>query len=187
MAGTTWSLGRALRWLLWCVVICVAASLIVVLGLRWLNPPTTAFMLAAKLDHRRAHDAGYTQRHEWAALDRISPNLPLAVLASEDQKFPDHWGFDAQAIEKAYAMNQHRHQIHGASTISQQVAKNLFLWSGRSYFRKALEVYFTVLIEACWPKRRILEVYLNVAQFGPGVYGAEKRRRSDSFTSLRHV
>jgi monofunctional biosynthetic peptidoglycan transglycosylase len=95
------------------------------------------------------------------------------VVASEDQKFPEHWGFDVEAIEKAYAINQHSHRVHGASTISQQVAKNLFLWSGRSYFRKGLEAYFTVLIETLWPKRRILEIYLNTAQFGHGVYGAE--------------
>ena len=95
------------------------------------------------------------------------------MVASEDQKFPDHWGFDVEAIEKAYELNQHRHRVHGASTISQQVAKNLYLWSGRSYFRKALEAYFTVLIESCWPKRRILEIYLNIAEFGYGTYGAE--------------
>jgi len=106
-------------------------------------------------------------------LNRISPNLPLAVVASEDQKFPEHWGFDVEAIEKAYALNRHSHKVRGASTISQQVAKNVFLWSGRSYFRKGLEAYFTVLIESLWPKRRILEVYLNVAEFGVGTYGAE--------------
>jgi monofunctional biosynthetic peptidoglycan transglycosylase len=106
-------------------------------------------------------------------LNRISPNLPLAVVASEDQKFPEHWGFDVESIEKAYALNQHSHRVRGASTISQQVAKNLFLWSGRSYFRKGLEAYFTVLIEGCWPKRRILEIYLNIAEFGHGTYGAE--------------
>ena len=99
--------------------------------------------------------------------------MAVAVIASEDQKFPEHWGFDVEAIEKAYALNQHSHRVHGASTISQQVAKNLFLWSGRSYFRKGLEAYFTVLIETLWPKRRILEIYLNTAQFGHGVYGAE--------------
>jgi len=106
-------------------------------------------------------------------LTRISPNLPLAVVASEDQKFPEHWGFDVEAIEKAYALNQHSHHVHGASTISQQVAKNLFLWSGRSYLRKGLEAYFTVLIERLWPKRRILEIYLNIVEFGYGLYGAE--------------
>ncbi len=115
----------------------------------------------------------YASHHEWADLGQISPNLPLAVVASEDQKFPEHWGFDVAAIEKAYALNQHSHKVRGASTISQQVAKNLFLWSGRSYLRKGLEAYFTVLIEALWPKRRILETYLNIAEFGYGIYGAE--------------
>ncbi len=120
-----------------------------------------------------SRDDTYVFRHTWADLTHISPNLPLAVVASEDQKFPDHWGFDVEAIEKAYELNQHSHRVHGASTISQQVAKNLYLWSGRSYFRKALEAYFTVLIESCWPKRRILEIYLNIAEFGYGTYGAE--------------
>ncbi len=165
MVGKTSRVGRALWWLLGCIGVLIAVSLGLVVALRWLHPPTTAFMLAAKKDDGL--------RYTWVNLDRISPNLPLAVIASEDQKFPEHGGFDVQAIEKAYALNQHRHQIHGASTISQQVAKNLFLWSGRSYVRKGLEVYFTVLIEACWPKRRILEMYLNVAQFGPGTFGAE--------------
>ena len=119
------------------------------------------------------HDSTYVFRHKWADLSQISPNLPLAVVASEDQKFPEHWGFDVEAIEKAYALNQHSHKVRGASTISQQVAKNLFLWSGQSYFRKGLEAYFTVLIEALWPKRRILEIYLNIAEFGHGIYGAE--------------
>ena len=118
-------------------------------------------------------DSTYAYRHRWVDLSQISPNLPLAVVASEDQKFPEHWGFDVEAIEKAYALNQHSHKVRGASTISQQVAKNLFLWSGRSYFRKGLEAYFTILIEALWPKRRILEVYLNIAEFGYGTYGAE--------------
>ncbi len=118
-------------------------------------------------------DRSYVFRRTWVDLAHISPNLPLAVVASEDQKFPEHWGFDVEAIEKAYALNQHSHRVRGASTISQQVAKNLYLWSGRSYFRKALEAYFTVLIESFWPKRRILEVYLNIAEFGYGIYGAE--------------
>ena len=118
-------------------------------------------------------DSKYVFRHQWVGLGLISPNLPLAVVASEDQKFPEHWGFDVEAIEKAYALNQHNHKVRGASTISQQVAKNLFLWSGRSYFRKGLEAYFTVLIEALWPKRRTLEIYLNIAEFGYGTYGAE--------------
>jgi monofunctional biosynthetic peptidoglycan transglycosylase len=141
--------------------------------LRWIDPRYTAFMAASQMAAWEGGDSNYVFRHIWVDLDRISPNLPLAVVASEDQKFPEHWGFDAEAIEKAYALNQHSHKVRGASTISQQVAKNLFLWSGRSYFRKGLEAYFTLLIESLWPKRRILEVYLNIAEFGHGTYGAE--------------
>jgi monofunctional biosynthetic peptidoglycan transglycosylase len=130
-------------------------------------------MAEAQVGAWLSRELGYTSMHHWVGLQQISPNLALAVIASEDQKFPEHWGFDVEAIEKAYQLNQHSHKVRGASTISQQVAKNLFLWSGRSYFRKGLEAYFTILIEACWPKRRILEVYLNSAEFGPGTYGAE--------------
>jgi len=157
----------------WLIVACIAASIVAVVSLRWINPPVTAFIAEAQAAAWSSRDAHYVYRHTWVDLDRISPNLPLAVVASEDQKFPEHWGFDVSAIEKAYALNQHSHRVHGASTISQQVAKNLFLWSGRSYFRKGLEAYFTILIEALWPKRRILEVYLNIAEFGYGTYGAE--------------
>ncbi len=155
------------------LLFCVAVSIAVVAALRWVNPPYSAFMAQEQIAAWAKHDRTYVFRHRWVDLNQISPNLPLAVVASEDQKFPEHWGFDVEAIEKAYEMNQHSHRIHGASTISQQVAKNLFLWSGRSYFRKGLEAYFTVLIEACWPKRRILEIYLNIAEFGLGIYGAE--------------
>jgi monofunctional biosynthetic peptidoglycan transglycosylase len=132
-------------------------------------------------------DSSYVFRHSWVDLRRISPNLPLAVVASEDQRFPEHWGFDVAAIEKAYAQNQRSHKVRGASTISQQVAKNLFLWSGRSYFRKGLEAYFTVLIEGCWPKRRILEVYLNIAEFGYGTYGAEAAAQRFFHTSAARL
>jgi monofunctional glycosyltransferase len=164
---------RLARALLLTLVGCVLLSVAAVLLLRWLNPPYSAFMAESRIAAWLNHDRSYVFRHSWVNLDRISPNLPLAVVASEDQKFPEHWGFDVEAIEKAYQMNQHSHKVHGASTISQQVAKNLYLWSGRSYFRKGLEAYFTVLIEACWPKRRILEIYLNIAEFGYGTYGAE--------------
>jgi monofunctional biosynthetic peptidoglycan transglycosylase len=165
---------RRLAWSIFGILFfCIAASVAAVVLLRWLNPPYSAFMAQTQLAAWAKHDRTYVFRHRWADLNQISPNLPLAVVASEDQKFPEHWGFDVEAIEKAYEMNQHSHRVHGASTISQQVAKNLFLWSGRSYFRKALEAYFTVLIEVCWPKRRILEIYLNIAEFGYGTYGAE--------------
>ena len=165
---------RRLAWLILGILLFfIAASVGVVAMLRWVNPPYSAFMAQTQMAAWAKHDRTYVFHHRWVNIDQISPNLPLAVVASEDQKFPGHWGFDVEAIEKAYEMNQHSHRVHGASTISQQVAKNLFLWSGRSYFRKGLEAYFTLLIEACWPKRRILEIYLNIAEFGYGVYGAE--------------
>jgi monofunctional biosynthetic peptidoglycan transglycosylase len=165
--------GRLLRAVAWLVSLCIVGSVLAVLSLRWINPPFTAFMAEAQIAAWTSRDSNYVFRNSWVDLDRISPNLPLAAVASEDQKFPEHWGFDVAAIEKAYALNQHSHKVRGASTISQQVAKNLFLWSGRSYFRKGLEAYFTLLIESLWPKRRILEVYLNIAEFGYGTYGAE--------------
>jgi monofunctional glycosyltransferase len=166
-------LGRIARAVLSIVLLFVVLSVVSVVVFRWINPPYSAFMAEAQIAAWTSRDSSYVLRHSWVDLNRISPNLPLAVVASEDQKFPEHWGFDVESIEKAYALNQHSHRVRGASTISQQVAKNLFLWSGRSYFRKGLEAYFTLLIEGCWPKRRILEIYLNIAEFGYGTYGAE--------------
>jgi monofunctional glycosyltransferase len=163
---------------LWTLAIFLITSVAAVVAMRWINPFYSAFMAEAQIDAWSHRDTKYTLHHRWVPLEQISPNLPLAVVASEDQKFPDHWGFDVTAIEKAYSLNQHSHKVRGASTISQQVAKNLFLWSGRSYFRKGLEAYFTLLIEASWPKRRILEVYLNIAEFGVGIYGAEAAAES---------
>lgn len=135
-----------------------------VLVLRWLPPPISAFMLQSEVQ---------PVEYRWVPAARIPDSLRRAVVAAEDQKFWTHQGFDLEAIERAFAHNQKSRRKRGASTISQQVAKNLFLWPGRSYLRKALEASFTVLIEALWPKQRILEVYLNIAEFGPGVYGAE--------------
>ena len=140
------------------------ATIIIPLVLRWAPPPTSAFMLL--------NDSSKTpNQYRWISYDRIALHMPIAVVAAEDQKFPQHWGFDFDAIGKALDENKWRARPRGASTISQQVAKNLFLWSGRSYVRKGLEAYFTMIIELSWPKRRILEVYLNIAQFGPGIFG----------------
>lgn len=155
------------RWLFWLALsplLFAAFATLQVLILRVVPPFTSAFMLAS--------DAPEV-RYDWVAWDKISPNAKLAVVAAEDQKFPEHWGFDFEAIDKALDHNKRSRRVRGASTISQQTAKNLFLWSGRSYVRKGLEVGYTVLIEALWPKRRVLEVYLNVAQFGRGIYGVE--------------
>lgn len=115
----------------------------------------------------------------WVSIERMSPNLPWAVATAEDQKFEEHFGFDIEAIQKAAKYNERHHgrKVRGASTISQQCAKNVFLWPSRSWARKGLEVYFTFIIEMCWSKERIMEVYLNVVEMGPGVYGAEAASR----------
>ncbi len=155
----------------------LALSALLVVPLRWLDPPLDAFMIEARIAAWRRDDRHYVFRHRWVPLQAISPDLPLAAIAAEDQTFPFHWGFDFAAMHAAYLHDLDSRHIRGGSTISQQVAKNLFLWSGRSYLRKAIEAYFTVWIEACWPKRRILEMYLNVAQFGRGTYGAEAASR----------
>ncbi len=144
-----------------------------VLVLRWLHPLTTTFMLEARVDAALAGQRGYRQDYRWASLEQISPHAAIAVIASEDQQFPFHAGFDFDSIREAVRASEHGKRLRGASTISQQVAKNLFLWSGHSFVRKGLEAWFTVLIETLWPKERILEMYLNVAQFGDGVYGVQ--------------
>jgi monofunctional biosynthetic peptidoglycan transglycosylase len=141
-------------------------TVVPVLILRWVPPFSSAFMLASRL-------SGTPVQYQWVDLEQISPYTALAVIASEDQLFPFHTGFDMKSIREAVRQNAHRKRPRGASTISQQVAKNLFLWNGASYVRKGIEAYLTVLIETLWPKERILEVYLNIAQFGPGVYGVE--------------
>lgn len=144
-------------------------SLLLVLPLRWLAPVTSAFMIAVRLDD----EAGRWPEYRWVPYEAISAQLALAVLAGEDQRFAEHHGFDTVEIERALSAADQGGKLRGASTISQQVAKNLFLWSGRSYVRKALEAWFTLLIEACWSKRRILEMHLNLAQYGPRTFGAE--------------
>lgn len=128
-------------------------------------------MLTRWIDAKVHNDKDFSLRYRWVALKQVAPELPIALVAAEDQKFPLHHGFDVQAIQDALSDAEGGEKLRGASTISQQTAKNLFLWGGRSFVRKALEAYFTVLLELSWPKRRILEMYLNIAEFGDGVYG----------------
>ncbi len=144
-----------------------------VLVLRWAHPFTSAFMLEASLTAWREGERGYHTDFRWVSLEQISAHAAIAVIASEDQQFPFHAGFDFDSIRAAVRASERGKRLRGASTISQQVAKNLFLWPGHSFVRKALEAYFTVLIEAFWPKERILEMYLNLAQFGDGIYGVQ--------------
>lgn len=168
---------RLRRWLVRLGVAWLAVTLGPVLLLRFVDPPTTAFILERRAEALFQQQARFSVRQQWVPLTRISPHLRLAVIAAEDQKFPDHFGFDVEAIEDALEDRLEGKSKRGASTLSQQVAKNLFLWPGRSFVRKGLEAYFTVLLELCWPKWRILEVHLNVAEFADGVYGVEAASR----------
>ena len=167
---------RFFRWTLGAVIVFVVITALPVLLMRWWNPFSSAFMLSASVVHSSEKD--YATHYSWVDLENISPNAALAVIASEDQQFPFHTGFDFKSIRAAVRENAHRKRPRGASTISQQVAKNLFLWNGGGYARKAFEAWFTVLIEFLWPKERILEVYLNIAQFGRGIFGVEEASRS---------
>jgi len=143
-----------------------------IIALKWINPPLTFTQLSDLV-------GGNGLKRDYVDFDEMSPSIRLAVMASEDQLFPDHNGFDIKSIKKAMSDNQKKNKrIRGASTISQQVAKNVFLWQGRSWFRKGLEVYFTFMIELFWSKQRILEMYLNVAEMGKGIYGVEAAARN---------
>ena len=168
---------RKLRWRrlaaglsLWVAVV----PIFLVLPWRWFDPPTTAFIRQARAD-------GLTIEQIWADWEDLSPNLPIAVVAAEDQRFPQHHGFDLESIQQA--LEEDRDRSRGASTISQQVAKNLFLWPGHSWIRKGIEAWLTAFVELLWPKRRILEIYLNIAEFGPGIFGAEAAARHFFSTS----
>lgn len=158
----------------WIVVAFFASTILSVVALRWLPVYYTPLMFIRMVQQYSAGQE-LTLHHHWVSLDKISPSLPTAVMASEDARFLDHNGFDYKAIEQA-AMHNMKHpekRKHGASTISQQTAKNVFLWPGRSWIRKGFEVYFTALIELCWSKQRIMEVYLNSIEMGDGIYGAD--------------
>jgi monofunctional biosynthetic peptidoglycan transglycosylase len=168
---------RILRGLAWAVGLFLALNIVLVLVFRFVPVPVSGLMVQRRIEAWTG-DKPYTSRHRWVPLEEISPSLGAAVIAAEDQTFTEHFGFDWQAIEKAVQHNEHSRRKRGASTVSQQTAKNLFLWNSRSWTRKGLEAWFTLLIEAGWSKRRILEVYLNIVEFGEGVYGAEAAART---------
>src|SRR3954463_16231583 len=152
-------------------IILFVAQLIYILLLKWVFPPITVIQFGSWI-------TGNGLSRDYVDLKDISPQAGLAVMAAEDQLFPNHNGFDWKSIEKALKHNEKKpKRIRGASTISQQVAKNVFLWNGRSWFRKGLEVYFTFMIELVWGKKRILEVYLNVSEMGKGIFGVEAASR----------
>lgn len=164
MAGTkkNW-LRKIFRLFVWLFVL----QLLYIIFCKWINPPFTLTQVGSVI-------SGHGLKRDYVSYDEMSPNIKLAVMAAEDQLFPDHDGFDLKAIKKAMKYNEkHPTRRRGASTISQQVAKNVFLWQGGGYFRKGLEVYFTFMIEKAWSKKRILQTYLNVAEMGPGIFGVQ--------------
>jgi monofunctional biosynthetic peptidoglycan transglycosylase len=156
------------RLFLWMIVL----QFVYIIICRWVNPPITITQIVSVV-------TGHGLKRDYVSYDEMSPNIKLAVMAAEDQLFPDHNGFDIKAIKKAIKYNEkHPTRTRGASTISQQVAKNVFLWQGGGFFRKGLEVYFTFMIEKLWNKKRILQTYLNVAEMGPGIFGVQAAARS---------
>lgn len=159
-------LKKVLRLVVRGAMVLFVIQLAYVILLRWVNPPLTFTQVGNWLE-------GHGLRRDYVAGNEISPHLKLAVIAAEDQLFAEHNGFDWGSIQKAMQYNKKKKRVRGASTISQQTAKNVFLWQGRSWLRKGLEVYFTFMIELLWSKERILEVYLNVIEMGVGTFGAE--------------
>ncbi|HWW41077.1 monofunctional biosynthetic peptidoglycan transglycosylase [Pedobacter sp.] len=158
-------LSRILIWFL-------SVSILWVLAYRFINPPITLLMIERNIE-RKADGKTFKTDKKWMRFEDISDNMKRAAVSAEDQLFLKHMGFDIKAIEKAYESNEKGKKVKGGSTISQQTAKNVFLWPGRSWIRKGFEAYFTLLIEMLWSKERILEVYLNVIEMGDGIYGAE--------------
>lgn len=158
-----------LKILLWVGLGFVVISVTVVMSLRWIDPLSSGIQIQRRFEA----EGEWQARHQWVPWESIAPAMALAVIAAEDQRFLQHSGFDTVEIQKAIAAGQQGERLRGASTISQQTAKNVFLWNGRSFVRKGLEAWFTILIELCWSKQRILEVYLNSIEFGTGIFGVE--------------
>ena len=154
--------------ILWFFILSIGSTII----FRWVPVPITPLMIKRCIEQKLDGKPIKLQK-DWVSLEEIAPHLQLAVVCSEDQNFLMHFGFDFKALKKAMINNEKGKKLRGGSTISQQTAKNVFLWDGRNYVRKAFEVYFTLLIEVCWSKERIMEVYLNIVEFGDGIYGAE--------------
>ena len=172
MAKQKFSFGSIITFFKRVLIFFFASTLIVTLIYIFINPPATPLMLIRSAGMIFS-DKEVVMKKRWIPLDSISPYLVQAVVASEDNNFKEHWGFDFDAIRKANELNKKGGKLRGASTISQQTAKNVFLWPDRSWVRKGFEVYFTGMIELCWSKRRIMEVYLNIIEMGDGIYGAE--------------
>lgn len=157
-----------------------------VLALRWVNPPTTSYMLQRQYTAWQNGEQ-LELKYEWTDWEHISPHLKMAAITSEDQRFARHWGLDLNSIQKAIAEYEDGQDLRGASTITQQVAKNLFLWPAHSFLRKGMEAYFALLIELLWSKERILEVYLNIVEFGDGIYGVQAAAKKYFATNASQI
>ncbi|MDD2191574.1 MAG: monofunctional biosynthetic peptidoglycan transglycosylase [Bacteroidales bacterium] len=168
------SFGRKLWKIIWVTGLsCFAFSIILSFAYKFINPPFTILMLQRTVEQSLSSERDVRLKKDWVSIDEVSPNMIKAVIASEDNLFTKHNGFDKKAIERAIEHNKKGKKVRGASTITQQTAKNVFLWNGRNWVRKGLETYYTLIIEAFWSKERIMEVYLNVIEFGDGIYGVE--------------
>jgi len=169
-------IGLLLKWVFWLIIAILGSTFLAVVMYSFINPPFTPLMVSRSyIKKNDGSRIGISKK--WVNIKEISPNMIQAVIASEDNRFADHWGIDLQAIQKATDWNKKHKRKRGASTITQQVAKNVYLWPDRTWVRKGFELYFTVLIETIWSKKRIMEVYLNVIETGNGVYGVEAAAR----------
>ena len=167
---------KLLKWarkvLKWTILFFFSSTILAVVAFRFLPVPFTPLM-GIRMMEKNERGSQLDLKHQWVPLKKMSPYMPLAVIAKEDQNFLDHHGFDVEAIQSAYEDNRKKKTLRGGSTITQQTAKNIFLWPSRTYVRKGLEAYFTVLIELFWSKQRIMEVYLNSIEMGDGIFGVE--------------
>ncbi len=158
------------KWILKLAILFFVISVLLVFAMRWINPITSSIMIQRQIAGLLDGEFELVKYH-WVSYDDVSKYMPIAIVAAEDQNFPNHFGFDFKQIEKALKENKRGRRIRGASTITQQVAKNLFLWEGKSFVRKGIEAYFTLLIELLWDKERILEVHMNIAEMGDKIFG----------------
>ena len=158
------------KWILKLAILFFVISVLLVFAMRWINPITSSIMIQRQISGLFDGEFELVKYH-WVSYDDVSKYMPIAIVAAEDQNFPNHFGFDFKQIEKALKENKRGRRVRGASTITQQVAKNLFLWEGKSFVRKGVEAYFTLLIELLWDKERILEVHMNIAEMGDKIFG----------------
>ncbi|MBE0649802.1 MAG: monofunctional biosynthetic peptidoglycan transglycosylase [Bacteroidales bacterium] len=161
---------RIFKWTLKVTMIFFVSTVLLVFAMRWINPVTSSIIVQRQISGLFKGEFELIKYH-WVSYDDVSKFMPIAIVAAEDQNFPKHFGFDFKQIEKALKENQRGRRVRGASTITQQVAKNLFLWEGKSFLRKGIEAYFTLLIELLWDKQRILEVHMNIAEMGDKIFG----------------